>query len=147
MFQKRRGVRSGLPDVHVLYRGKSIYVEMKSHRGLASPTQKQVREELLRSGADWWMARSARAALMALHKSGVPLQPPWEQQPLELWEGPFSDPNQKLPQAPEVKAERSAALKRWRERTRARKAAQAQWERPRPDAEIAGMPAENTRNI
>ena len=41
LLQKRRGVRSGLPDLHILYRGKSIYVEMKSHRGLASPAQKR----------------------------------------------------------------------------------------------------------
>jgi hypothetical protein len=68
------------------------------------------------------MVRTCRAALMALHLSGVPLRPPWTPQPLEPWEGPFADPNKRLPQAPEVKAERSAAHKRWRERQRARKA-------------------------
>jgi hypothetical protein len=41
-------------------------------------------------------------------------------------EGPF-DPNKRLPQAPEVRAERSAAHKRWCERVRALKAGQEQW--------------------
>ena len=30
IFQKKRGVRSGIPDVFVLYRGKPIFVELKS---------------------------------------------------------------------------------------------------------------------
>ena len=71
VFQKRRGVRSGLPDVPVLYRGKPIFIELKSRRGVASKVQKQIRLEMLPAGASWWMARSARAALMALHLSGV----------------------------------------------------------------------------
>jgi len=89
LLQKRRGVRSGLPDLHILDRGKSIYVEMKSHRGLASPAQKKVRSELLAASAEWWMARTWRAAPMALHLSGVPLRPPWTPQPLDPWEGPL----------------------------------------------------------
>jgi hypothetical protein len=119
MFAKRRGVRSGLPDVHVLYRGKSIYVELKSHRGVASKVQKQVRAELLAAGAEWWMARSAGAALTALHLSGVVFRRPWTAPQLEPWEGPFADPHQRLPQAPDVAAERKAARKRWRERQKA----------------------------
>ena len=35
IFQKRRGVRSGLPDVQVLYRGKLIFIELLSRRGVA----------------------------------------------------------------------------------------------------------------
>src|SRR5262249_8303348 len=61
MFQKRRGVRSGLPDVLVISRGKPIFVELKSRGGVASKTQKQIRLEMLPVGATWWMARSARA--------------------------------------------------------------------------------------
>jgi hypothetical protein len=33
--------------------------------------QKQVRAEPLPAGADWWMTRSAPAAMMALHLSGA----------------------------------------------------------------------------
>jgi hypothetical protein len=41
IFQKRRGVRSGLPDVLVLWRGKPIFVELKSRAGVASKAQKK----------------------------------------------------------------------------------------------------------
>jgi hypothetical protein len=42
IFQKRRGVRSGLPDVLVIFSRKPIFLELKSRRGLASKVQKQV---------------------------------------------------------------------------------------------------------
>jgi hypothetical protein len=117
IFQKKRGVRSGLADVYVLYRGKSIFVELKSRRGVASKSQKQVRTEMLPAGADWWMARSARAAMMALHLSGVVFRRHWKPPPrLKPWEGPFADPTQRLPQAPDVAARRRAARRRWRAR-------------------------------
>jgi hypothetical protein len=45
------------------------------------------------------------------------------------WEGPFADPNERLPQAPEVAAQRRAARQRWRERQRACKAAKLAAER------------------
>jgi hypothetical protein len=32
IFQKRRGVRSGLPDVLVVFSGKPIFLELKSRR-------------------------------------------------------------------------------------------------------------------
>jgi hypothetical protein len=71
IFQKQRGVRSGLPDVEVIWRGKPIFVELKSRAGVASKAQKQIRAKLKPAGADWWLARSARAALMALHLPDV----------------------------------------------------------------------------
>ena len=72
IFQKKRGVRSGLAGcTGHLDRGRPIFVELKSRAGVATKAQKQVRVELLPAGADWWLARSARAAMMALHLSGV----------------------------------------------------------------------------
>ena len=115
LFQKRRGVRSGLPDVQVIWRGKPIFIELKSRAGVASKAQKQVRLELLPAGAVWWMARSARAAMTALHLEGVVFRREWKKPPrLQPWEGPFADPTQRLPQAPDVAAQRRAANKRWR---------------------------------
>ena len=115
IFQKKRGVRSGLPDELVIWRGKPIFVELKSRAGVATKAQKQVRVELLPAGATWWMARSARAALMALHLSGVVFRRRWKPPRLKPWEGPFADPTQQLPQAPDVAAQRRAARRRWRE--------------------------------
>ena len=89
-------------------------VELKSRAGVATKAQKQVRVELLSAGATWWMARSARAALMALHLSGVVFRRKWKPPRLKPWEGPFADPTRRLPQAPDVAAERAAARKRWR---------------------------------
>jgi hypothetical protein len=47
IFHKRRGVRSGLPDVLVIFYGKPIFLELKSRRGVASKVQKQIRTEML----------------------------------------------------------------------------------------------------
>jgi hypothetical protein len=37
-----------------------IFIELKSRCGVASKVQKQIRPEMLPTGAVWWMARSAR---------------------------------------------------------------------------------------
>jgi hypothetical protein len=108
--------RSGLPDVQVIWRSKPIFVELKSRAGVASKVQKQIRAELKPAGADWWLARSAHAAMMALYLSGVVFRHPWEPPELKPWEGPFADPTRRLPQAPEVAAQRRAGRQRWRER-------------------------------
>jgi hypothetical protein len=115
-------VRSGLPDVLVIWRGKPIFVELKSRAGVASKAQKQIRAKLKPAGADWWLARSACAALMALHLSGVDFRRAWRPPRLKPWEGPFADPTQRLPQAPDVAARRQAARRRWRVRQRSREA-------------------------
>jgi hypothetical protein len=123
IFQKKRGVRSGIADVFVLYSGPPIFIELKSRAGVATKAQKQVRVELLSAGATWWMARSARAAMMALHLSGVVFRRRWKPPRLKPWEGPFADPTQRLPQAPDVAARRRTARRRWRARQRVREAA------------------------
>jgi hypothetical protein len=127
IFQKRRGVRSGLPDVLVVFSGKPIFLELKSRRGLASKAQKQLRLEMLPAGAVWWMARSARAAMMALHLSGVVFRRKWKPPPLKPWEGPFADPTQRLPQHPVVAAQKREEQRRYRlrEAMREREAALA----------------------
>jgi hypothetical protein len=127
--QKRRGVRAGLPDLMiVVYWKPPVFIEMKSKRGVLSPAQKRVFADLRAMGADVYVARSATAALEALRRSNVPFRRPW-QPPRQLadWEGPFimADPNERLPQAPEVAAQRRAEQRAWRERQRARKSAQA----------------------
>jgi hypothetical protein len=133
-LQKRRGVRSGLPDLLVIFQQKPgrlllVFVELKSRAGVASKAQKQIRLEMLPAGATWWLARSARAALMALHLSGVVFRRKWKPPRLKPWEGPFSDPAQRLPQAPDVAARRLAARRRWRLRARAQEEAKLAAER------------------
>jgi hypothetical protein len=60
------------------------------------------------------MARSANAALMALQSEGVAFRRPWQPPLLEAWEGPFPPSAQRLPQHPQVAAERAVAFRRWR---------------------------------
>jgi hypothetical protein len=128
LLQKARGVRSGMPDVLVVYRRRSgckiIFVELKSRSGKASKEQKQVRLEMLQVGIDWWMVRSARAALVALHRSGVKFRR-WKRFKLASWEGPFADPTQRLPMAPDVAARLKIARWRWQANYKARRAALA----------------------
>jgi len=54
-----------------LYPGKLIAIDLKSRRGQCSRSQRLVREALLPAGAQWWVCRSAHAALRALAESGV----------------------------------------------------------------------------
>jgi hypothetical protein len=100
---EKAGVRSGLPDVMVVLPQRSVFVEVKSPGGRASKAQKRVREELVAVDCRWWMARSARAALVALHRSGVEFRGAWEP-PADLrpWEGPFDGSEKRLPQHPAI---------------------------------------------
>jgi hypothetical protein len=123
LLQKLNGVRSGLPDVLVIYRRKTIFIELKSKRGVVSKGQKQARVEILQAGARWWLTRSALAALTALHRSGVVFRHPWRPRQLPLWQGPFPDPNVKMPWAPIVQAEWREAKRREAARRRAQRAA------------------------
>ena len=123
---KKRGVKPGLADIMVVCGGRVIFVEMKSPAGVPSKTQRQVCKELRAAGADWYCVRSAVAALVALRRSNVPFRrgcKPQELQAwlgrLQAWQGPFTDPDKRLPQAPEVAARRRTAQRRWRERERA----------------------------
>jgi hypothetical protein len=120
VLQKKRGVRSGLPDVMVVFRQRPVFVELKSRAGIASKAQKKIRAELMAAGAMWWLVRSTRAALMALRLSGVEFRRPWMPPELRPWEGPFDDPTKRLPQAPDVAAHRREITRRWRARQRAR---------------------------
>ena len=62
IFQIRRGVRSGLADVLVIWRGIPIFVELKSRAGVASKAQKQIARNccrpVLRGG--WHEAHAPR---------------------------------------------------------------------------------------
>jgi hypothetical protein len=117
----------------VVYWKPPVFIEIKSKRGVPSPAQRQVFADFRAMGADVYVARSAAAAIEALRRSNVPFRQPWQPpQPLAAWEGTFiiTDPNQRLPQHPEVAAQRRAEQRRWRERQRDRKR-----------AEIAGLSA------
>jgi hypothetical protein len=102
------------------------------------------------------VVRSARAALMTLHLSGVVFRRKWEPPQLQPWEGPFSDPTQRLPQHPRVARERAEAKARYRLRRamREREAAELPAERryetdfptsTRGDSELLCTPRQRSR--
>jgi hypothetical protein len=109
-MRKKRGVKPGVPDVLVWYRGESITIELKSRRGQCSPSQRAAREALLRAGAQWWVSRSANAAMWALVESGVTFRvlsnddgtiERWQQPKLPAWEVPKRNPHERRPRAPD----------------------------------------------
>ena len=73
ILQKKRGVRSGIPDTLIHCSGRLIGIELKSWFGRVSAAQKKVRTEMLASGAQWYCCRTATAALTALHRAGASL--------------------------------------------------------------------------
>jgi hypothetical protein len=134
---------AAFPICWLLFCGRAILVELKSSAGLASRPQKQVRAELLRAGATYWLARGSASALRALQLSGVVFRKPWTPPRLEPWEGPFSgaDPAQRLPTAPEEAARVRTAMRRLRARRRAAREAALAAERCQ-DKNIDGAAAE-----
>jgi hypothetical protein len=96
----------------------------QSRWGVVSGPQISTVAELKPAGTEWWMARSANAAMMALYRSGMAFSRPWEPPQLVEWEGPFSNPHERLPQEPGVAARRRKEQRPYRERRRARKATQ-----------------------
>ena len=134
---KLRGVRSGLPDIMVIPLSiRPVFVELKSRAGHATTAQKQVRAELVGMGCSWFMARSARAALVALLRAGVPFRELWEVPRLEPWEGPWEDPAQRLPQHPEIAAQSRAANARYRTKLKASGRAPAPRRRSKVSPEV-----------
>jgi hypothetical protein len=81
---------------------------MKSLSGKVSFAQEEVRLQILRAGGMWVMVRTARAALVALHRLGVPFRRAWKPPALEPWEEPVSDLALPIVWHPEV-------LRQWRE--------------------------------
>jgi Restriction endonuclease len=63
VLQKKRGVRSGLPDTMVIFRQHPIFIEVKSRAGIASKVQKRVRDELLTAGCQWVLINEDRLGL------------------------------------------------------------------------------------
>jgi len=71
-----------------------------------------------RAGAQWWVCRSARAAMWALRKSGVTFRTIahedgttecWQQPKLPAWEVPKRNPHERRPRAPDWEPDKVGA--------------------------------------
>jgi hypothetical protein len=144
-IRRARGVKPGVPDVEVLYRGKSIFIELKSRSGRCSPAQCEERERILRARGQWWVCRTARSAMWALRKSGVRFRTivyedgtieRWQTPRLPGWEVPRRDPAERRPLHPDVAEQRREAMRAYRERQRDRKTARQTPRSPPSDDHI-----------
>jgi hypothetical protein len=127
ILRKLRGCRAGIPDFIILHKGQLIGLELKSPIGKVSKAQQEVRLAILRAGGMYWLIRSARSGLVALHRSGVEFRPyagrQWKPPELPAWEEPVADPDQPTVWHPAVLRQWRADKARSRARERARRAA------------------------
>jgi len=73
MLRKARGVRPGIADLLVVYRGTSLWIEVKSGSSL-SPAQQLFRDAVTANGHLWALARSTEDVEAALRSAGIPLR-------------------------------------------------------------------------
>ena len=71
-FLKRMGMRSGFPDMLLIYRGWAFGMELKTVKGAISATQREAHKELGFAGMDVRVVRSLDDALAALRTWGIP---------------------------------------------------------------------------
>ena len=71
---KAMGVKAGVPDIIVVYRGRMIAIELKAAGGSLSPAQKDMHARLSMAGALVYTATSVEAVEGFLRGAGVPLR-------------------------------------------------------------------------
>lgn len=75
-MRKKRGIRSGLPDWLIVWRGTTLWIERKI-RATASdlaPIQEQTGECLIRNGHLWSRANCIEDVELACRAAGIPLR-------------------------------------------------------------------------
>ena len=68
---KRQGVRPGVPDIYLLYAGRSFFIELKSDNGRLSSAQYQCLREIDDAGGYYCVAYGLDEALDALKVWGL----------------------------------------------------------------------------
>jgi hypothetical protein len=69
-----QGVRAGLPDLCVVYRGTTIFIELKTARGVLSEAQRQMHRKLGYCGCTVLVCRSVEGVECSLRELGLPLR-------------------------------------------------------------------------
>jgi len=70
MRQKARGVRAGIPDMLILYRGEAFWLEVKTPDGRLTESQKALHSEIVRAGGHVEVVRSVSGAEHAFCLTG-----------------------------------------------------------------------------
>jgi hypothetical protein len=71
---KGLGVRAGIPDIAVVFRGRAAFIELKAARGVMSPEQRAMTRKLIYCGAAVCVCRSVAAVEAALLEACIPLR-------------------------------------------------------------------------
>jgi len=72
--KKSRGVKRGIPDLMFKFHRRTVWIELKTEKGVVSDTQEDVRAALTRQGDDWHVARSIDDVEAILRSYGLPLK-------------------------------------------------------------------------
>lgn len=68
------GLRAGIPDLCVIWRGQAYFVELKAAKGVLSEHQRQMHKKLIYCGAPVVVCRSLECVEESLREFGVPLR-------------------------------------------------------------------------
>lgn len=68
------GVRAGIPDLAIVWRGRAVFVELKASRGQLSAHQRQMIDKLIYCGAEVMCCRSLECVETSLREMGIPLR-------------------------------------------------------------------------
>jgi hypothetical protein len=71
---KGLGVKAGVPDIGICYRGRALFVELKAKRGVVSPAQRAMTRKLTYCGAAVMLCRSVDELEAQLREACVPLR-------------------------------------------------------------------------
>lgn len=71
---KMTGVKAGIPDLCIVWRGRAIFMELKAARGYLSAEQRAMHAKLTFCGCEVWTVRSIEQAEYLLRSLQMPLQ-------------------------------------------------------------------------
>ena len=71
---KGTGVKAGIPDIAIVYRGKSFFVELKAGRGIQSAAQREMADKLNYCGACVLLCRRIEDVEAGLLEACIPLR-------------------------------------------------------------------------
>lgn len=71
---KRTGVKAGIPDLCIVWRGRAVFLELKAARGHLSAEQREMHRKLTFCGCEVWTVRSVEQAEYLLRSLQMPLQ-------------------------------------------------------------------------
>lgn len=71
---KGLGVRAGVPDLCIVWRGTALFLELKAGRGVLSQEQRAMIAKLEYCGASVWVVRAVEQAALVLRDHGIKLR-------------------------------------------------------------------------